>query len=528
MKRIFLKIKSWLFIAGFLLGLMPSCDYSYFEMDQVPDYTYQPVFAIPLVHSTLTISDMIPDEDDDLIEVGDDNLISLVYSDRMVSANGSAIFQLPNTQFSTSFSASPPGKTTAQTITRTFSYSTGYDDQLDSIVFNGGMLMAGVSADGLAADGFQASITLSFPGSYNQDGQAFSFTLDAGTNSQKSLAGYTFPFYSTGSDYNQFDAHFEVTFTGSGTPSNAPYTFQVNLEFQGIQLQKMVGTLAPRTLNLGGMGVNIGLFDGDHEGEIEFVDPKVRLHALNSFGFDIEIQANELLLRKDDAEIDLSGFPSPWTIFGPDFSQIGQQAYSGIILDKNNSNVMDGVALQPNTLYSSFIALLNPDQDKAFVLNDSQLDVEVELELPLQGTATGFSLKDTLELSRNDSISNVEWIELAVDVTNGLPVELYLQVEFADSLNQVNAILFEGVEDYKLIDPAQTNAQGNVISSERTYTKIMLSEAQTQAFLNSEHLILSARVSTANLGENTVRIYDNQTLEVRIGARVKGKVIVEF
>ncbi|MEE4177893.1 MAG: hypothetical protein V2I46_10320 [Bacteroides sp.] len=528
MKRNFLKTRSWLHIAGVLIGLLPSCDYSYFEMDQLPDYTYQPVFAVPLVHSTLTISDMIPEEDDDLIEVGEDNLISLVYSDHLVSGNGGMFLQIPNAQFSANFAASPPGKNAAQSITRSFSYNTGHDDQLDSIVFKGGMLMAGVSAEGLAADGYQALITLTIPESYNQDGQPFSMTIEAGSSTQESLAGYTFQFYSSGSEFNRFDVHYEVVFTGSGNPNNAPYTFQVSQDFLDMQIQKIVGILATRILNLGGLGVNIGLFDSDMEGEVEFVDPKVRLHALNSFGFDIEVQANDLLLRYDDNEFTLTGYPNPWTIWGPDLSQMGQQAYSELILDKDNSNVVEGVAYQPETLYSSFTAQLNPDQVTAFVLDQSQLDVQVELELPLNGTASGFSLKDTLELSRNDSISEVEWIELAVDVINGLPAELFLQVEFADSLNQVNAILFEGMIDYKLIESAQTDSQGNVIASERTYTKIMLSEAQTLAFLNSEHLILSARVSTANQGENTVRIYDDQTLEVSIGARVKGKVVVEF
>ncbi len=69
----------WLLTGLFVLGLA-SCDFSYFEIDELPDYQYSPVFAIPLVNSTLTISDFVPDEDEDLIEVGDDQLISLVYS----------------------------------------------------------------------------------------------------------------------------------------------------------------------------------------------------------------------------------------------------------------------------------------------------------------------------------------------------------------------------------------------------------------------------------------------------------------
>lgn len=528
MKRIYFKTGSWLFLAGLLLGLAPSCDYSYFELDQLPDYTYQPVVALPLVHSTLTISDMIPEDDDDLVEVGEDNLVSLVYSDHLVSATGGSFFQLMDNHFGASFAVSPAGKSTAQVVSRTFGFETGSNDQLDSIVFRDGTLWVEVSAAGPAADGYQAAVTLTVPGSYNQAGEPFSLTIQAGAAAQKSLAGYAFPFYSSGADQNRFDVTYEVVFSGSGNPANAPYTFQLNQVFQGMQLEKMVGILAPRIMNLGGMGVNIGLFDGDMDGEIFFADPRVRLHSLNSFGFDIEVQANDLLLRNDEEEIALTGFPSPWIIAGPAINQMGQSVYSEFILNKDNSNVVAGVDIQPHTLFSSFTAQSDPNQGKAFVLSQSQLDIQVELELPLNGTATGFSLKDTLELSRNDSINEVEWIELAVDVVNGMPVELNLQVEFADSLNQVHGILFEGVEDFQLIAPARVDAQGYVVAPERTSTRIMLSGEQALAFLNSERLFLSARLSTATQGGSNVRIYDDQTLEVRIGARIKGKVIVEF
>ena len=528
MKQIFFRVRFWLIFLLLFLGLMPSCDYSYFEMDQVPDYNYQPVYALPLVHSTLTISDMVPEDDDDLIEVGEDNLISLVYSDHLVSAEGGLLFQLPNISFPASFSADPSETKVIQTFTQTFSYDSGFEDQVDSIVFSGGILGVQISAPGLTADGYLASVTLTFPASYNEAGETFSMTLDAGSASQKSLEGYTFLYYSTGDEHNRFDVNYEVTFSGSGDPVNAPYTFQINQDFQGMKMGKIVGSFAPRTLNLGAMGVNIGIFDSDFEGELFFADPRVRLSAWNSFGLDLHAQTNELLLQSDEGEISITGYPIPWIISGPGLSQMGESVFTELILDKNNSNVNDGVDLYPHTLYSNVSVQLNPSGGKAFVLEESKLDVEVELELPLHGTATGFSLKDTLELSNNDSIKEIEWIELAVEIFNGLPVELSLQVEFADSLNQVQGVLFEGVEDFKLIGPAQVDGNGSVITPERTYTLIMLDEIQTQAFLNSKQLFLSARVSTANQGEDVVRIYDDQTLEVRIGARIKGNVNIEF
>ncbi|MBW6496906.1 MAG: hypothetical protein K0B09_00825 [Bacteroidales bacterium] len=517
-----------LLIAGLFVVGLASCDYSYFEIDELPDYQYSPVFAFPLVNSSLTISDFVPDDDEDLIEVGDDQLISLVYSDRLVSTTGALLYSLPNAQYPANFSASPPGKNTLQTFTRTFAFETGHADELDSLGFGQGVFSLQVSAPGLAADGYQATITLTIPGSYNQSGQPFSMEVNANGTAEKSMIGYTIPFYSSGTQHNQFDVHYQVEFSGQGNPANAPYTFNISQQWVGLQLEKMFGTLATRILNIGGMGIDIGIFSSDFEGEIVFEDPRLRLMAANSFGFPINVTASDLYLEHDDQSVEIIGFPSPWTIQAPGINQMGQPLVTSFVLNRANSNIFDGVEIYPETVYSSFLSELNPGQEKGFVLEDSRLDVLVELELPLYGIASGFSLKDTIEFSRNDSITEIEWIELVVDVVNGLPLDLFLQLGFADEDYTVQVELFEGVDDFNLVAAAQVDGSGNVISPERKNTKIYLNEQQSIAFLNSPNLILSARVLTANQAQTSVKVYDYQTLDVRIGARVKAKVLIEF
>lgn len=507
---------------------LPSCDYSYFEIDELPDYQYSPVFAFPLVNSSLSISDFVPDDDDDLIEVGDDQLISLVYSDRIISASGVQFYNLPNAQHPANFSASPPGKSTLQTITRTFSFETGHDDELDSIVFRQGNLSLQASAAELLADGYQATISITIPGSYNQAGEPFQMVVNANGIAQKSLVGYTIPFYSTGTQHNQFDMHYQVLFSGQGNPANAPYTFNISQQMGNMQLEKMFGVLATRILNLPGMGIDIGIFSSDFEGEIAFEDPKLRLVAANSFGFPINVTANELFFDNENQSVEINGFPSPWAIQWPGINQQGQQVLTTILLNNTNSNIYESVQIYPETIFSSFLAELNPSRNRGFVLENSRLDVSVELELPLYGIASGFSLKDTIEVSRNDSITEIEWIELVVDVVNGLPLDLFIQLGFADDNYIVGMELFEGVDDFNLVASAQVDGNGNVLSSERKNTRIFLNEQQTLAFLNSPNLILSARLNTANNGNTPVKIYDHQKLDVRIGARIKGKVVIEF
>lgn len=518
----------FLFLSGLLFLWMPSCDYSYFEIDELPDYHYSPVFAFPLVNSALSIADFAPDDDDDLIEVGDDQLISLVYSDRIISASGVQFYTLPNAQHPANFSASPSGKNTLETFTRTFSFETGHADELDSIVFRQGIFSVQVTAAGLAADGYQAAISITIPGSYNKAGEPFSMVVNANGTAQKSLVGYTIPFYSAGTQHNRFDVHYQVVFSGQGNPANAPYIFNINQHMGSMQLEKMFGVLATRILDLPGMGIDIGIFSSGFEGEISFEDPKLRLVAANSFGFPITVTANELYFDHENQSVEITGYPNPWTIQWPGINQQGQQVLTSVLLNKGNSNIYESVQIYPETIFSSFLAELNPGNNRGFVLENSRLDVSVELELPLYGAASGFSLKDTIEFSRNDSITEIEWIELVVDVVNGLPLDLFIQLGFADENYNVGMELFEGVNDFNLVASAQVDANGNVLSPERKNTRIFLNEQQTLAFLNSPNLILSARMNTANNGNTPVKIYDHQKLDVRIGARIKGNVVIEF
>ena len=523
------KTRSWLLVLGFMLGIMPSCDFSYFDFEQINDYTYSPTFAIPIVNSSLSISDLLPDSDSDQIEVGEDNLISLVYRNRLSANAGGLLFQLPNAMFAAGFSDSPPGKSTVKTITRTFTFSTGHNDILDSLQFKRGVFELNASAMGLNADGYQATITATIPGSYNAMGQPFSIQVLAnGGLATQSLEGYTIPFYSAGADHNQFDVHYTLEYSGQGNPANAPYTFNLNQEINDMRLNKMVGILAPRLVEMGNIGVEIKLFGSDFDGEVVLEDPRVHFRGFNSYGFNVDLTATQLQLSDGSTGINLTGFPVPWSIAGPSLSQIGQMVLTSAMLNRGNSNIYEGVLLDPENLYASFSALLNPGNNKAFVLDDSQLNLDVEVELPLFGTTSGFSLKDTIDLSRDEDIEDIEWIELVIDVVNELPLDVFLQLEFADSLNNVKMVLFEGVDDFNIVAAGQVDAQGNVISPERKYTRIMLDGGRTDAFLNSHKVFLSGRLNSTNEGQTPVKLYDFQTFNVRVGARIKAKINIEF
>lgn len=515
------------FLSVFMLVKLASCDFSYLEIKELPEINYQPVFAVPLVNSSLGVSDMIPEKEQGLVRTGSDKLLSLVYKNNLLSATGAMLYNLPSQMYPANFAASPPTQGTVPAITRTFSFSTGNNDRLDSLKFQTGQMQVFLSVPNLAANGYQAMVTITIPGSYNSQRQVFTMQVPANGNATANLEGFTIPFYSSGTTHNLFDVRYQVTFSGAGTPTNAPYTFNFNQTFAGLSLNKMVGVLAQRSLFLGGIDINLGLFSSSIAGNITLEDPKLRINAKNSFGTPLRITANNLRFSHSGNQVAVTGFPSPWSIPAPAINQMGQTITTSVVLNRQNSNVHEAVAIKPVNLHASFTSILNPGGTlKAFVAHDSQLDMEVEIELPLWGGVGGFTLQETIDLGRNDSITEVEWLELRLEFANHFPVDLNMQIEFADSNMVVKSKLWENVSDFNIVGAAQVDAQGNVTAPQRKVSTVMLNQQQVLAFLNSRNLIIKARLNTTNSGLTPVKIFSDQKLDVRIGARMKGKIII--
>lgn len=517
------------FLAGFLIVFFFSCDYSYLEIEKLPDYHYGPVFAVPLVNASLGVADMVPDSKEGLIRTGNDKLLSLVYKNTLMSATGQMLFQLPNQMHPANFTASPIGQNPTAPVTRTFSFNTGNNDRLDSLNFLTGDFFVAISVPNLAANGYQAMVTLSIPGSYNSQGQAFTIQVPANGNARANLQGFTIPFYSTGTTHNLFDVRFVVTFSGAGTPTHAPYTFNINQNFGGMSLKKMFGIIAPRTLFVGGMDTDLGIFSSSIGGNISFEDPRVRFIAKNSFGIPMDITANNIRFSNATNQVIITGFPAPWNITAPAINQFGQQATTSLVLNRQNSNMHQATAILPSNFHTSFSANLSHGAGtKSFVADNSSLEIEVELELPLWGSAREFTLNETINIGKNDSITAVEWIELRIELVNNFPVEMNMQVEFADMNMVVQSKLFENAADMNLVGAAQVDAQGNVTAPHIKVTTVRLNQQQTLAMLNNENLMITARLNTSNSGHTPVKLFSDQKLDVKIGARIKGKKVIGF
>src|SRR5690606_2084496 len=129
-----------------------------------------------------------------------------------------------------------------------------------------------------------------------------------------------------------------------------------------------------------------------------------------------------------------------------------------------------------------------------FIDEESRLDVDVDIDIPLWGRASIF-FTDTFDLKLND-IDNVEDVDSAsarFNFANGFPISLLAQVYLVDSLDQITDSLFINGEE-RIISSGIVNSEGVVTQSTQTLFDVPLTNERLEVFTGSEKIILKASV----------------------------------
>ncbi len=531
MKKTISRLTGILFL--FLLpGLfIPSCDYSYLDIDELPDYTYGPVIALPMVKSSLSIEDIVPDEDFDLIDVDEDNFVSLVYRKSAETLKGGELFELPDQDSQVTYEVHPGGKSAKVTFTETLDFSFGAGERLDSLSMEEGKFLVSASAQDLVNDGYQLTITVTIPQSYDGSGNPLSFEMDLDSPGSSELGGFTFEFYSDNDQNNLFDIQYHVEVAGSGTPDNAPYQLTLNKSFFDLEFLSIYGDVSYTQLALGEGEIPISIFRNWVDGAIEFANPFVKIDAYNSFGFPVVVNTHELYGQKEEETMDLTGYPNPWEILSPGINQEGEIAITSLLLDGESSNIKELVALPPKEFIYNMDAGLNENGKQAgFVNNSSQVKVDLEVWLPLHASVESYLIEDTLDFTFGDTFEELEWIEFNFGIVNGFPLDAYFQVFFLDKEGAVLARMFEETDEKNIIPSAEVDGDGLVTSETERNTKVFMDQDKVEDILGSEKLLISARLRTPEKSEVQipVKIFSDHIIDLSIGAKAKGKVVVDF
>jgi hypothetical protein len=154
------------------------------------------------------------------------------------------------------------------------------------------------------------------------------------------------------------------------------------------------------------------------------------------------------------------------------------------------------------------------------VSNNSRIDVDLEIDIPLDLSATNLMLKDTiddLDIKDADKIVNGA---IVVTTENGFPLDAQInKIYMTDAeYNKLDSIV-----DNRVFDAADVDADGFVIpgSIKEVSHEIELTEAQIEKLNDTENLIINASVNTTDKGTKSVKLKGDYAIKFTLSVKAK-------
>lgn len=428
------------------------------KASRVKEVSWNPAFAAPLINTTITLDDLVKDVNVVEVNPDEEGLVIITYKGEVLKLEATDFVKIQDQSLTQTINLTPAevGQFNTSgnlTIQRSFfsEFSVG-DLRIDNLVMFvcNHLLVARTDVD------HDVAINLTFPGiTKNGNPLVMKGNLED-KNGVKSVAfsnnlsGYHLDMNDGPQGYNELEVDAEIVFQSTG---GAPVTSASEIVFQNEfiynEFEKLFGYIGKYQQNLGPEQVAISVFTQSlGGGSFTLVDPKIKVNIANSFGVPIEARISRLDGVKDGSVMGVTGFPNPLPIPTLQPSEVGTTKYDSIVLNKDNSNFVNVLNSQPDSIVGGVSVDINPGPvtNTNFITRNSEIDFDLEVDIPLWGTASDFSVKQEVpfELSL-DSMIEVNNITMKLYTENGFPVDLGIQLYFYDTTtNTLLDSLFNG------------------------------------------------------------------------------------
>ncbi len=527
----------WVLVVLILTGLNACVKEYDFENFEPPEWN--PNVAAPIGVAKLSFNDIL-DEFDSLsfITIDNDNFITVFYRSTIYSEYAENRISLDDQSVDTTMvllhpAALPVGDSISQFYSFRQQFLSANNDELDSARLKGGDFNMTINTD---LDHDVRVILRSSRITKSKVQFEKSIFIPASTFSQAvniDMSGYDIYFYHEPGQKNLIPFNVEVRFFGDANPNIGPYNISIDIDETDMFYSKLFGSFNTRTLSLLADTIKMPLFKNSIDGTIYLNDPRLNIYISNSFGIPVSLFFDPLSAHSSenapyDVMIHGPGLSNPLTINAPNYSQVGQTLETNVLLDKTNSTINDAINILPEEIRYGVEGTLNPGgaTPQNFVLDTSRFKVEVEVEMPLELYANNFTINDTIDFEVDtEDVDMVEWFIFKIDAESTLPVAAEVQAYFVDSNNVVLDSLFQGITE---IIPAATPGPPPMYKAvDPTYRTIAVTKnaSEINKIGDTRKVILSARLNTAGGGNQIVRFYSDNYLQMKF--RVQAKLNVK-
>ncbi len=417
-------------------------------------------WGLPLINTTFKMEDIISLVDSTgFVTSDEEGLVMLVYSDTAYSARAEDEIIFPDQDYDTIFNKDDydtQGYTMVKNRVDYLFTAAAVNQLLDSVVLRSADMTIRVQS----SFEYTGTLTVTFP-ELKKDGQSYQKVIEINDNTGNYNMSHS---YSDVSEYkidftnftepNTFFITYELDLdetSGDGTvDENA--VCDVDVDIRNIEYDWVWGFVGTQLLDLPMKSIDVSLFSDFSYGEFELYDPRLKINVLNSFGIPVGVYFDTIQMRvgEDDLWVNVTGEdipPSsdPWMLPQPElnYPQSLTAADTTVEITGAESNLDSLISNLPDNFKFSEKAQLNYNhgpETKNFMSADSRVEAIVDLEIPLWGRTSGITYADTMDMdlsSLADQSDYVEYINLNLEIANGLPHNIGIKVLLMDSLYNV-------------------------------------------------------------------------------------------
>jgi hypothetical protein len=477
------------------------------EFDLEKPEQWSPTYGIPLVNTTFGIDALIEQLDEDnLLQSEADGQLLLVYRDSLswqpeIDLGLPDSLLLPITEKDQTLVYQAPGDERFDRLTLVgsalgYSISNPFPEDIDfSLVF-----------ENLSLDGQPLSFDLVLPAA--QGG------APSTTTGELSINAYQLDLTS------DLRIQYTAVRSSDGTVVDLP-PFAIVL--RAIDFSYIEGYFGGLLLDIPLDTLPFEYLDSWDSGQIEFVEPELTFTFTHDMGLPLELFTNTLDVNTFQRGVVPLSHPAlnGGLLFAyPGTDEIGEPKTTLWRFHRGNSNITEAVSGIPDELYYDLTLQANPagnDNITNHLTDSAQLDIGLEVEIPLYASASGFQLVDTFALSFDtEEFDAARQLDFKLVVGNGFPVEVGMQLYFLDEDKMVFDSLFDN--GATMLEAAELAPDGFAASKTERIEEARFDKERVNTLLQqTAYLRVQSLVESPQQGATAARLSENDEIEIRLG-----------
>ena len=488
----------------------------------------------PLVKSTLTINNIIPDS---VIHKNSDNSLEIVYNNSLYSFSSDKLFKIPDTTLTSPYTSPVttvvnPGGSIIPVVLNDIQYSVG-SAQLTQVIIRSGKMLLTIKS---GIKGF-VDFNYKIPSMKSPSGNIFDTTVTITPAIGSSPGIYTGSFDlsgyivnltgSTGTSVNTMTTSYNaivspIAHGGYTTTINQGDNVQISNSFISIVPQYAKGYFGSTVTNVSD-STNFSLFRHIISGNLNLQNVNIGLSIENSVGADARITINNLLSVNSRTGIARSLTSTNSAIGSPininravdNNGNVAASTYS-VSFTPANSNILAFVDNLPDKLVYKMNFEINPlvniSGNNDFIYYDKLINTNLNMTIPLSLIANNLTMADTMNFTMNANLANVNSGNLYLYFENGFPFTAQAQLFL---MNGSSIITDSLISSPNVITPPPLDINSICIGQSATKLTIPLDAGKLSELRAAKKMYVKIKFNTANQ-PNYIKIYSFYQLNLRV------------